>query len=90
MLNASLQSHAERITGTEKEVEVIHSRLNNMGRSITSTTEKMRTSEADRTKLHNRVHRVEERLQGQFGRSLQTVVGIVAILGFLLSLSNSF
>lgn len=89
MLTVSLQSHGERITATEQDVDTLHSRHNSMSRRVTTVEEQLKTSQADRVKLHDRVAHIDERLQGQFGRSLQTLVGIVAVLGFVLSLINT-
>lgn len=90
MLNVSLQSHNERITATEKDVSTIHSRLNSMSSKVTTAEEQIKHSQGDRVKLHRKVTQLDERLQGQFGRSLQTLVGIVAVLGFVLSVGSMF
>lgn len=86
MLSVSLQSHGERITANEQDIDKIHSRVNSMSRHVTTVEEQLKTSQDDRLKIHRRIAKIDERLQGQFGRNLQTLVGVVAVLGFVLSL----
>lgn len=90
MLTVSLQNHGERIATTEGDIDKLHSRMNHAGARLTTIEEQSKTSQHDRSKLHRKIGHIEERLQGQFGRSLQTAVGIVAVLGFIISVSGIF
>lgn len=88
MLNVSLQNHGERISATEKDVETIHTRVNTLSSRVTTVESSMGHSSDDRVKIHQKLSAVEERLQSQFSRSLQTGVGLAAVLAFLISVGS--
>lgn len=88
ILNASLQNHAERINATEKDVDVIHTRVNTLSARVTSAEAGLESSREDRVKIHQKLTAVDERLQSQFSRSLQTGVGLAAVMAFLISVGS--
>lgn len=88
MLNVSLQNHGERISATEKDVETIHTRVNTLSSRVTTAEAEVRASVSDRAKIHTKIGGLEERLQSQFSRSLQTAVGLAAVMAFLISVGS--
>lgn len=85
MLTMALQNHGERITGLEAERDKLHNRINEKGQRITVVEGEVKEMRADVVEVRSTVAAVEERQHGQFGRSLQTLVGLAAVAGFALS-----
>lgn len=79
MLTVALQNHGERIVTLESSTEKINTRLNEKARRLATVETEMRDTRADVTEL-------QTLQRGQFGRSLQTLVGLAAIAGLVLAL----
>lgn len=79
MLTVALQNHGERIVSLETANEKVNTRLNEKARRLSAVETKMEDTRTDVTEL-------QTQLRGQFGRSLQTVVGLVAVAGFILTI----
>lgn len=79
MLTMALQNHGERILGLEADRDKINTRLNEKARRLAITEAELKDTRQDVTQL-------QARADGQFGKSLQTLVATVAAGGLVLSL----
>lgn len=78
MLTVALQNHGERILGLEADRDKINARLTEKGRRLATVETEMRDTRADVVELQTLV-------RGQFGKALQTAVGLTAIGGLVLA-----
>lgn len=82
MLTMALQNHGERIVNLEGERDKLHTRLNEKGQRITVAEQQIMDLRGD-------VGVLTESQRQQFGRSLQTVVGLAAVGGFFVAVLNA-